>query len=128
MRGVVAGLALALMASGAGAQQGLSPVAQAAAKVYMDCMHATAEKVDDGRSDAGSIAIGVVAFCRVHQRPLAIAMSAGSPEMQQVMQQEIEQRALQTATGFVLAVRTFRRNSARPAMPRPKPKPKGETI
>ena len=128
MRGVMAGLALALVASGAGAQVTLPPAAQAAAKVYYDCMHSAAEKVDDGRSDASSIAMGVVAMCRAHQRPLAIAMSGGNFELQQMTQRDLQQRELSIATGFVLAVRTYRRNLARPATQKPKPKPKGEAI
>lgn len=121
------GIVLAMAASSAGSQTPpLDPAAQVAAKAYYGCLHKGAEQLDDRRSDAASIAQGVVALCRAKERDLAVVMGKGDFQQQQSYQEYLAGKAIESATAFVLAVRTQR--SKHPVKPPPKAKAKGEAI
>lgn len=124
MRRIAIAVLLMASASGAGAQ-GLSPEGVDASTKYQACMKAYAAKLDDGRSDAASIGLGVVPMCAVERRNFAVVSSHGSFELQAATQRAMDEKAHALATSYVLVLRAAK---AKPAAPAPKAKPKGEGI
>ena len=114
MRAVAAAIVLltillTLCAGRAGAQD-LSPQGKAASAAYFQCLRRAARTVDDGKSDASTIALGVVGQCRASISVYALATSHGSFE-KQTNADGVEQRAVADATAAVVTMR--KRNERR---------------
>jgi hypothetical protein len=120
----IAAAALIAGVTGAGAQT--STVDPALAKIYFDCLKREAVLMDDGISDAGTIAVGVANNCAPARNALAVASGRGDLQLQRMMQDTLDAKAQASATSFVLTMRKAKQQ--RPPAPAAKPKAKGETI
>lgn len=97
-----------LMAGVSAAHAQLSPAATEAAKAYQACMKQAAVTLDDGKSDAATIGLGIVSFCSVQRRNFAVTSSHGNFELQTYTQRAIDAKAPADATAWVLAMRAAR--------------------
>lgn len=98
-------IALAILA--AAAAQAAAPVDPVAA--YGDCLVANARQLDDGRSDAATIAEVVRVQCKDVERVAAVALSGDDAfENRRIVVAQIEAGSLGRAIRAVLRVRTAR--------------------
>lgn len=98
-------LTFVTLGAGRAGAQDLSPQGKAAGAAYFQCLRREARAVDDGKSEASTIALGVVSQCRASIGAYALVSSHGSFDVQKNVMDGAEQRAVADATAAVLVIR-----------------------
>lgn len=129
MRSVMAGLALVLVASGAGAQE-YDPEERALMSEFLTCMRTNAVALDDRASDAATIARGATSRCSAEANRSASysAFKRKAEAYEGTFRSQLMERGVDMAIAAILDARVKR---ARPAAPRPvtaPAKPKGQPV
>ena len=84
---------------------------QAAETAYADCTMAAVKRLDDGRSDPASIAMGVAGACSGQYQQLSLQMQDQmlTENSQAYMRDQMRSNELRLATNAVLTYRTSKR-------------------
>jgi hypothetical protein len=79
---------------------------------YISCLHSAARKIDDGKSDAMSVALALKPLCVAEFRKSITTHSQGmNPEARRMFEDRIEARQLAFCTTVVLEERKMRGQS-----------------
>lgn len=101
-------LAIAGCATPSSAQD-LEAAKRDAGRAYIACLHTAALRLDDGRSEASSIGIGVAGACTGERHAYAMVAGRGVYQLERGMQERLDNEAQDRATAIVLAERARRR-------------------
>lgn len=100
--------AILILLPGAAMTQPAEPNAM---RPWVDCLFNAAQRLDDGKSDAHSIASGVVFACRSEFQSSIIASTQKLPaENRAKVQQQVSEHQVEAATRMVLELRSVARN------------------
>jgi hypothetical protein len=96
---------------------------------FYDCVSAQAPKMDDGTSDASTIARGAVAMCGGIAKDAAVWSAGSRSELIPRLQAQMEVSGIDIGIAALLKARVARQRPVpSPATPKAKPKPKGVQI
>ena len=74
-----------------------------ALRAYISCLHNAARKMDDGKSDAVTIAIGIKSICAGEfARSVRITAQGKNPQVQRMIAERLEGHQIEIATTAVL--------------------------
>jgi hypothetical protein len=73
---------------------------------YLVCMHKAARQLDDGKSDAASVALAIMPSCTSEFRnSLRVSNREMNPQARKMFESDIERRQIEIATKMVLEER-----------------------
>jgi len=80
-----------------------------AIKAWFVCLHAQARKMDDGRSDAASIALAIAPLCYAEfKNSLNVEAKGMNPQVQRILEDRVQGKQIEYATAAVLDERKAR--------------------
>jgi hypothetical protein len=72
-------------------------------QLYMSCLHSAALKMDDGKSDAASVALAIEPLCaKEFENSISIYGQGMNPEAQAMFENNVQGRQMELATMAVL--------------------------